>query len=69
MLLDSQGVILALPSLAADLGVSAGDAQWVLSAKLLTFGGLLLLGGRAADQLGRRRVFVIGTATRRRVAG
>ncbi len=51
VILDSQSVILALPSLARDLGLSAGDAQWVLSAKLLTFGGLLLLGCRAADLL------------------
>jgi MFS family permease len=62
VLLDSQSVILALPVLTPDLGMAAGDAQWVLSAKLLTFGGLLILGGRAADQLGRRRVFMIGTA-------
>ncbi|MEU1372467.1 MFS transporter [Streptomyces triculaminicus] len=62
VLLDSQSVILALPRLTADLGMSAGDAQWVLSAKLLTFGGLLLLGGRTADRLGRRRVFMTGTA-------
>ncbi|GLF98774.1 MFS transporter [Streptomyces yaizuensis] len=62
VLLDSQSVILALPQLAGDLGMSAGDAQWVLSAKLITFGGLLLLGGRTADRLGRRRVFMAGTA-------
>lgn len=62
VLLDSQSVILALPSIAADLGMAAADAQWVLSAKLLAFGGLLLLGGRAADLLGRRRVFMVGTA-------
>ncbi len=61
VLLDSQSVMLALPSLTADLGMSAGTAQWVLSAKLLTFGGFLLLGGRAADRLGRRRVFMTGT--------
>ncbi len=41
---------------------SAGDLQWVLSAYLLSFGGLLLLGGRAADLLGRRRLFMVGTA-------
>jgi MFS family permease len=62
VLLDSQSVILALPSLATDLGMSPSDAQWVLSAKLLTFGGLLLLGGRAADLLGRRRIFMVGSA-------
>lgn len=62
VILDAQIVILALPSIAADLGLSPGEAQWVLSAYLLCFGGLLLLGGRAADLLGRRRIFVIGTA-------
>ncbi|ANN15111.1 MFS transporter [Amycolatopsis orientalis] len=61
VLLDSQSVILALPSLAPDLGMAPADAQWVLSAKLITFGGLLILGGRAADHFGRRRVFILGT--------
>ncbi|AXE24079.1 MFS transporter [Streptomyces globosus] len=62
VLLDSQSVILALPQLTDELGMAPLDAQWVLTAKLLTFGGLLLLGGRAADRLGRRRVFMAGTA-------
>src|SRR5215216_3063621 len=61
VILDSAIVVVALPSIDADLGFSAGDLQWVLSAYLLTFGGLLLLGGRAADLLGRRRVFIAGT--------
>jgi EmrB/QacA subfamily drug resistance transporter len=61
VILDSAIVVVALPSIDADLGFSAGDLQWVLSAYLLSFGGLLLLGGRAADLLGRRRVFVAGT--------
>src|SRR5215208_4083694 len=61
VILDSAIVIVALPSIEADLAFSAGDLQWVLSAYLLTFGGLLLLGGRAADLLGRRRVFILGT--------
>jgi Major Facilitator Superfamily len=51
----------ALPSIDADLAFSSGDLQWVLSAYLLSFGGLLLLGGRAADLLGRRRMFILGT--------
>ena len=55
-------MVVALPSIDAELGFSAGDLQWVLSAYLLSFGGLLLLGGRAADLLGRRRVFMVGTA-------
>src|SRR3954469_23870144 len=62
VILDSAIVVVALPSIDAQLHFSAGDLQWVLSAYLLSFGGLLLLGGRAADLLGRRRVFVVGTA-------
>src|SRR5215210_2861260 len=61
VILDSAIVVVALPSIDAELGFSAGDLQWVLSAYLLTFGGLLLLGGRAADLLGRRRMFIVGT--------
>ena len=61
VILDSAIVVVALPSIDADLGFSTGDLQWVLSAYLLSFGGLLLLGGRAADLLGRRRVFMAGT--------
>jgi EmrB/QacA subfamily drug resistance transporter len=61
VILDSAIVVVALPSIDRDLGFSTGDLQWVLSAYLLSFGGLLLLGGRAADPLGRRRVFMVGT--------
>ena len=61
VILDSAIVLVALPSIDADLAFSAGDLQWVLSAYLLGFGGLLLLGGRAADLLGRRRMFIVGT--------
>src|SRR4051812_5103365 len=61
VILDSAIVVVALPSIGGDLGFSTGDLQWVLSAYLLSFGGLLLLGGRAADLLGRRRVFMVGT--------
>jgi EmrB/QacA subfamily drug resistance transporter len=60
VLLDGTITIVALPSIGADLGFSKQDLSWVLSAYALTFGGLLLLGGRAADLLGRRRVFVAG---------
>jgi EmrB/QacA subfamily drug resistance transporter len=62
VILDSAIVVVALPSIDADLGFATADLQWVLSAYLLSFGGLLLLGGRAADLLGRRRVFMAGTA-------
>src|SRR5215472_16224245 len=60
VLLDGTITIVALPSIGADLGFSRQGLQWVLSAYALTFGGLLLLGGRAADLLGRRRVFMAG---------
>jgi EmrB/QacA subfamily drug resistance transporter len=60
VLLDATIVLVALPSIQADIGFSERGLQWVLSAYALTFGGLLLLGGRAADLLGRRRVFMAG---------
>jgi EmrB/QacA subfamily drug resistance transporter len=61
VILDSAIVLVALPSIDADLAFSAADLQWVLSAYLLSFGGLLLLGGRVSDLLGRRRMFILGT--------
>jgi EmrB/QacA subfamily drug resistance transporter len=60
VLLDGTITIVALPSIGADLRFSEQSLQWVLSGYALTFGGLLLLGGRAADLLGRRRVFMAG---------
>ena len=51
---------IALPSAQADLGFSDADRQWVVTAYTLAFGGLLLLGGRIADLLGRKRTFLIG---------
>jgi EmrB/QacA subfamily drug resistance transporter len=60
VLLDGTIVLVALPSIGADLGFSEHGLQWVLSAYALTFGGLLLLGGRAADLLGRRLLFIAG---------
>jgi EmrB/QacA subfamily drug resistance transporter len=60
VLLDGTIVLVALPSIGADLGFSEQGLQWVLSAYALSFGGLLLLGGRAADLLGRRRLFMVG---------
>jgi EmrB/QacA subfamily drug resistance transporter len=60
VLLDATIVLVALPSIEADLGFSEQGLQWVLSAYALTYGGLLLLGGRAADLLGRRRLFMTG---------
>jgi EmrB/QacA subfamily drug resistance transporter len=60
VILDAAIVTVALPSIEQDLGFSAQGLQWVVSAYALTFAGLLLLGGRAADLLGRRRVFMVG---------
>jgi EmrB/QacA subfamily drug resistance transporter len=53
-------VNVALPTIGRRLHFSEGNLQWVVTAYALTFGGLLLLGGRAADLLGRRRIFMIG---------
>jgi EmrB/QacA subfamily drug resistance transporter len=58
---DASIVNVALPSIRADLGFSIQNLQWVLSGYLLTYGGFMLLGGRTADLLGRRRVLVAGT--------
>jgi EmrB/QacA subfamily drug resistance transporter len=60
VVLDASIVIVALPSIEADLGFSEQALQWVVSAYAVTFAGLLLLGGRAADLLGRRRVLMVG---------
>jgi EmrB/QacA subfamily drug resistance transporter len=58
---DASIVNVALPSIRSDLGFSVQSLQWVLSAYLLTYGGFMLLGGRMADLLGRRRVLLTGT--------
>ena len=69
VILDVSVVNVALPSIREDLGFSAVNLQWVVNAYTLTFAGFLLLGGRAADLLGRRRIFVAGMAAlRARVA-
>jgi EmrB/QacA subfamily drug resistance transporter len=60
VILDVSVVNVALPSIRSDLGFSAVDLQWVVNAYALTFAGFLLLGGRAADLLGQRKVFVFG---------
>lgn len=60
VVLDASIVNIALPSIQADLGISDADRQWVVTAYTLTFGGLLLLGGRIADFQGRKRMFIIG---------
>jgi EmrB/QacA subfamily drug resistance transporter len=60
VVLDIAIVNVALPSIQIDLGFSQENLQWVISAYALVFGGFLLLGGRAADLLGRRRIFLVG---------
>src|SRR6202041_1434187 len=60
VVLDATVVNVALPSIQRGLHFSAADLQWVVNAYTLIFGGFLLLGGRAADLLGRRRLFVAG---------
>jgi EmrB/QacA subfamily drug resistance transporter len=60
VVLDIAIVNVALPSIKVDLGFSQENLQWVISAYALFFGGFLLLGGRAADLIGRRRLFLVG---------
>jgi EmrB/QacA subfamily drug resistance transporter len=60
-IIDSSIMNVALPSIRADLDFSQQGLQWVLSGYLVTYGGFLLLGGRAADLIGRRRLLVAGT--------
>ncbi|MEU5210812.1 MFS transporter [Streptomyces sp. NPDC020742] len=60
VVLDASIVNIALPSAQRDLGISDANRQWVITAYTLAFGGLLLLGGRIADLVGRKRTFMIG---------
>src|SRR6185295_13071395 len=60
VILDATIVNVALPSIQADLKMSETDLQWIVNAYTLTFGGFLLLGGRAGDLAGRKKVFLIG---------
>ena len=60
VILDATIVNVALPSIQLDLGMSDSDLQWIVNAYTLLFGGFLLLGGRAGDLIGRKRVFLIG---------
>src|SRR4051812_25637307 len=62
VVLDVAIVNVALPSIQSDLGFTPENLQWVVSGYALTFGGFLLLGGRAGDLLGRRRIFMAGLA-------
>ena len=60
VVLDASVVVIALPSAQQNLHISIANRQWMLTAYTLTFGGLLLLGGRIADYLGRKRMFIVG---------
>ncbi|HEX2315401.1 MAG TPA: MFS transporter [Thermomonospora sp.] len=60
--LDVSMVGVALPSIGAELGLGTSSLQWIVSGYVLGYGGLLLLGGRTADLLGRRRVFLVALA-------
>lgn len=62
VILDANIVTVALPSIGRDLHFAGSSIQWVVTAYAVTFGGLLLLGGRVADLYGRRRVFLAGVA-------
>jgi EmrB/QacA subfamily drug resistance transporter len=60
VILDATIVNVALPSIQKDLNLSEGNLQWIINAYTLVFGGFLLLGGRARDLLGRKRIFLLG---------
>src|SRR5258706_16115399 len=60
VILDAAVVNVALPSIQKDLGLSEANLQWIVNAYTLVFGGFLLLGGRAGDLLGRKRLFLAG---------
>src|SRR5580700_7724985 len=62
VILDLSIVNVALPSIQSSLGFSSPDLQWVVDAYAITFAGFLMLGGRAADHLGQRRMFVLALA-------
>jgi MFS family permease len=66
IILDASIVNVALPSIGAALEFSQDDLSWVVNAYTLTFGGFLLLGGRLADLMGRRRMFLSGLVLSRR---
>ena len=61
VILDATIVNIALPTIQQDLEFSQADLQWVINSYTLFFGGFLLLGGRAADLFGRKRIFIAGT--------
>src|SRR3954466_3490320 len=62
IVLDATITNVALPSIQSDLGFSQSSLAWVVNAYLIAFGGLLLLGGRFGDRIGRRTIFLAGLA-------
>src|SRR6266568_4775191 len=60
VILDATIVNVARPSIQKDLGLGEANLQWIVNAYALVFGGFLLLGGRAGDLLGRKRLFLFG---------
>lgn len=60
VVLDSSIVNIAIPRAKADLGITDANQQWVVTAYTLAFGSLLLLGGRIADFVGRKKIFIVG---------
>ncbi|MGY4721130.1 MFS transporter [Naumannella huperziae] len=62
VMMDNSILNVALPTIARDLGASAGDLQWIVSAYSVTFGGLLLTTGNLSDRIGRRKVMLAGLA-------
>ncbi|PWQ88293.1 MFS transporter, partial [Enterococcus faecium] len=60
--MDGPIAVFALPRIQEELGLTDATRAWVVSAYLLTFGGLILLGGRLGDTFGRKRVFLAGVA-------
>src|SRR5215212_4625041 len=60
IMLDNTVVNVALPSIAADLKVDLSELEWIVTGYALTFASLMLTGGKLADLLGRRRIFIVG---------
>ena len=60
VILDATIVNVALPSIQEDLDMSDADLQWIVNSYTLVFGGFLLLGGRAGDLVGRKKIFLVG---------
>src|SRR5207237_6748256 len=62
IMLDNTIVNVALPSIQSSLGLKVSELEWIVTGYALTFGALMLTGGKLADLLGRRRIFVVGLA-------